>query len=238
MLSFSGKKVLVTGGSRGIGGAIAGKFKDLGADVYISAAKSYSEKFDMDRQFLADFKDKVQIADFLEKIQHIPFDVLINNAGINVINPIEKIVEKDWADVIQVNLTVPMLIIKTLAQGMKQRGYGRIVNVTSIFSEVSKSQRATYSSSKYGLAGLTKAVALDLSQSNILVNSVAPGFIDTELTRTILSESQINELISQVPMGRLGFPEEVAELVCFLSSSNNSFMTGQNIVIDGGFTSV
>tara|TARA_Y100001960_G_C14019808_1_gene515420 strand:- start:180 stop:545 length:366 start_codon:yes stop_codon:yes gene_type:complete len=121
---------------------------------------------------------------------------------------------------------------------MKKNQQGRIVNISSVFGVVSKAMRASYSTTKWGLVGFTKAVAVDLAPHNILVNAVSPGFIDTELTRKILGNDGIKEVLESIPQQRLASAEEVAKLVIFLSSNQNSYITGQNIIIDGGFTSV
>ena len=134
------------------------------------------------------------------------------------------------------NVTTPFLLCRALVDGMRKKGYGRILNVTSVFGVVSKAGRAAYSASKFGLFGLTRALALELAKDNVLVNCLAPGFVDTELTRGILGEKGIQEMAAKVPMGRLAQPEEIAQYACFLVGEENTFMTGQNIIVDGGFT--
>ena len=156
---------------------------------------------------------------------------------INKVDLIQDIEEKDWDWIQNVNTRGPFLLISKIAEKMKNQGFGKIVNIASIFGSISKSKRAAYSTSKWGLIGLTKAVALDLAPYNILVNSVSPGFIDTELTRKILDYKEIEELKDTIPQKRLGEVEEIAKIVLFLSSDLNSYITGQNIIIDGGFTS-
>jgi len=120
---------------------------------------------------------------------------------------------------------------------MKKQGSGKIVNIASIFSVVSKTKRAAYATSKWGLVGFTKSVALDLVSDNILVNVVSPGFVDTELTRRILAKDELNKIVSTIPMKRMANADEIAKIVLFLSSDQNSYITGQNIIVDGGFTS-
>lgn len=128
------------------------------------------------------------------------------------------------------------MLSKTLAPNMAERRFGRIINISSIFGHVTRSQRIAYTTSKAALVGMTKTLATDYSARNVLVNAVGPGFIDTELTRRILTEEARQELMNQVPMGRLGTPEEIANVVTFLASAQNSFITGQHIIADGGFT--
>ena len=171
----------------------------------------------------------------LSKLDRI--DVLVNNAGVNKINPIDEIAEEDWDWINAVNLRGPFLITKMFAKKMKEQKSGRIVNISSIFGVVSKEKRAAYSTTKWGLIGLTKAIALDLAPDNILVNVVSPGFVDTELTRRVLGEEGIDELVGKIPQLRLANCKEIAKTVLFLASEHNTYITGQNIIVDGGFTS-
>jgi 3-oxoacyl-[acyl-carrier protein] reductase len=120
---------------------------------------------------------------------------------------------------------------------MKKQGYGKIVNIASVFSIVSRAKRAAYSTTKWGLVGFTKAIAHDLAPHNILVNAVSPGFVDTELTRRILGEKEIEKLVSSIPQKRLADAGEIAKAILFLTSDHNTYITGQNIIVDGGFTS-
>ena len=120
---------------------------------------------------------------------------------------------------------------------MRKQGSGNIVNIASIFGVVSKAKRVTYSTTKWGLVGFTKAVALDLAPYNILVNAVSPGFVDTELTRSVLGEKEIEKLVDTIPQNRLADAEEIAKTVIFLASNHNTYISGQNIIVDGGFTS-
>jgi 3-oxoacyl-[acyl-carrier protein] reductase len=125
-----------------------------------------------------------------------------------------------------------------LIPGMRARGWGRIVNISSIFGKVSREFRAVYSTSKFGLDGMTAALAAEVAADGILANCVAPGFIDTDLTRRILGEKGIAELVDRIPIKRLGTPEEIAALVVWLAGPENTYLSGQNIAIDGGFTRV
>ena len=164
-------------------------------------------------------------------------DVLINNAGVNKIDSIQDVAEDDWDWINNVNLRGPFLLTRAVSKIMKNQGYGRMVNIASIFGVVSKAKRAAYSTTKWGLVGFTKAVALDLAPNNILVNAVSPGFVDTELTRRILGEKEIEKLVDTIPQKRLADAGEIAKTVVFLSSHHNTYITGQNIIVDGGFTS-
>jgi len=162
---------------------------------------------------------------------------LINNAGVNKIESISHLSSKDWDWINTVNLKGPFLLTKAVTKTMKKKNSGKIINIASIFGVVSKEKRAAYSSTKWGLIGFTKAVALDMACFNIQVNALSPGFVDTELTQKILGKDGIESLIERIPLGRLAKPEEIANVVLFLCSENNSYITGQNIIVDGGFTS-
>jgi 3-oxoacyl-[acyl-carrier protein] reductase len=172
---------------------------------------------------------------FIDKQDRV--DVLINNAGVNKIESIDKIEQDDWDWINHVNLRGPFQLTKAVSELMKKQGQGKIVNIASIFGVVSKSKRAAYSTTKWGLVGLTKATALDLASHNILVNAVSPGFVDTDLTRQILGEKEIEKLLDTIPQKRLAVAKEIAKTVIFLASDHNTYITGQNIIVDGGFTS-
>ncbi len=232
------KKVLVTGGTRGIGLAIAKKFQAENYHVTITGRgpSSISKELGFN-QLNVDFLKLESKKNFFSICKDTEFDIVINNAGINKIGPITELSQEDWSSIIEVNLSAVFSILQAVLPSMERKRFGRIVNITSIFGYVSKEFRAPYSASKFGLFGLTKSIALEHAKSNILCNCLAPGFIDTELTRKILSPDQMEELISQVPLKRLGTPEEIAEAVYFLGSETNTFITGQNIISDGGFTS-
>lgn len=233
-MELEGRKVLVTGGTRGIGKSISLAFQALGADVVITG-RSRPDDVPESKFVSVDFLEPNSVSSFLEFVETHGFDVIVNNAGINKIDLGHQIDYKDWKNIQEVNLNVPFLVCQKAIPHMKKNNWGRIINIASIFGVVSKSKRASYTSSKFGLIGLTKTLSLDYAKDNILVNCVSPGFIDTELTRTILSEEEIEQMVSTVPMGRLGKPEEIANIVTFLGSDMNSFITGQNIVADGGF---
>jgi len=238
MKTNSNKTVLVTGGTRGIGLSIASTMLALNYRVIVTGRKK-RQGLDNGFEFMkVDFLNDSSIEKFLNDISRLEIDILINNAGINKIHPFEEIPVSDFDEIIKTNLRMPFLICQKLLPYMKKMNWGRIVNITSVFGQVSKEFRAPYSASKFGLDGLTIALASEVSEYNILANCVAPGFIDTELTRKILGESGIKKIKQQIPMGRLGTSEEIASLVCWLCSEENSYISGQNITIDGGFTRV
>jgi len=244
-IDFSNKNVIITGGTRGIGESIAKLFLTCNANVIatgtnknkIDLLNDESANHRLTYEYL-DYSSKSSITQFVKFVNQLDsVDVLINNAGINKIDSIDKIDEDDWANINQTNLEGPFKLTKEVSKIMISQNYGRIVNISSIFGVISKKKRAVYSTTKWGLIGFTKAVALDLAEKNILTNSVAPGFVDTELTRNILSKEELEKLKSDIPQKRLASAEEIAKVVLFLSSNHNSYITGQNIIIDGGFTS-
>ena len=249
-IGFDGKTVLITGATRGIGRQLAHDFGELGANLILTGTKADQiEKLNrslekegarQDTEYLcADFSKEGSLLDFLRELRkHDRIDVCINNAGINRINYIYDAPISDWDDILNVNLRAPFAILHDVSQIMKRNGYGRIVNVGSIFGVISRAKRAIYSSSKSGLAGLTRAAALDLAPYNILVNCVSPGFVRTELTESILSEAEIKDLTASIPLGRMAGPEDISKVIVFLSSEMNTYTTGQNIVVDGGYTDV
>ena len=218
------KNVLVTGGSRGIGKAIKDRFVYAGYTVYSPTRGEL------------DLSDDQSINNFIEKNKTIEFDVIINNAGINEINLLEDVSQSEIDSMIQVNLKAPIMLLKAFIPSMKKNRYGRIVNIGSVWAVVSKKGRGLYSSVKNGLHGITNTLALELGEYNILVNTVCPGFTLTELTKKNNSPEEVSSISEQIPLKRMAAPEEIAEFVYFLCSENNTYITGQKICIDGGYT--
>lgn len=237
-----GKKTVVTGGTRGIGLAIAKRFKEEGADVLITGTKlQFNQNFGFDYQ-MVDLSVSQSVLEFIHILQKYAPDILVNNAGINIINPPNPLVcdieVSEFLRVQQVNVTAPLQLCQAVIPGMRQKEWGRIINIASIWSKNSKAGRAAYSASKFALDGITVALAAEVAQYGILVNCVSPGFIETDLTRKMLGEEGINEMVKQVPLKRLGQSEEIAAFVAWLSSPENTFITAQNLIIDGGFSRV
>ena len=238
-MRFSNKRVFITGASRGIGAEIASHFRTQGAFVIGTRTSSGSALEGIcDEWFDADFTDETQIAECSEYLKGQSIDILINNAGINTNAGFAEIDLDGFKQIQQVNLLAPFMLCQASIEWMKFNSWGRIVNISSIWGKISKDGRAAYSASKFALDGLTVGLAAEYSKNGIMANCIAPGFIDTSLTRKMLSPQQIKDLISQVPVGRLGQVSEIASLVAWLSSEENTFVTGQNLAIDGGFTRV
>ena len=236
--SLIGRKALVTGGTRGIGKAIAVRLAAEGARVTVTGTKPNGAAPEGCDYLDCDFSDNTALTAFATDVSAHGFDVLVNNAGINKIAPFAEIEPSDFARIQQVNVTAPMMLCRAVLHGMRAKGGGRIVNICSIWGVISKAQRASYSASKFAIDGMTKALAAEVAADNILANCVAPGFIDTEMTRTVLGEDGMAELAAQVPMKRIGKPQEIAALVAWLAGPDNTYISGQSIVIDGGFTNV
>jgi 3-oxoacyl-[acyl-carrier protein] reductase len=185
-----------------------------------------------------DFRDPVQLEDLTLVLRNIEVDILINNAGINKVGVFDELGGAEFLEVHQVNLYAAFRVCQSVLPNMTSNRWGRIVNIASIFGIISKEFRAPYSASKFGLDGMTVALAAEVAKDGVLANCVSPGFIDTELTHKVLGQEGIKEMVERVPAKRLGHPEEIAELVLWLCSGENTYVSGQNIAIDGGFTRV
>jgi 3-oxoacyl-[acyl-carrier protein] reductase len=235
---LSGLKALVTGGTRGIGQAIAKMLHDNGTTVIATGTKQDAHIPEGFLYKAVNFLDHERTNNFIEEIREMNIDILINNAGINRISNFEDIDPNDFDRIQQVNVRAPFLLCRAVIPGMKKKGWGRIVNISSIFGKVSKECRGSYSASKFALDGMTAALSAEVAKDGILANCVSPGIIDTELTRSILGEKGIAEIISKIPIGRLGTPEEIAAFIVWLAGPENTYISGQNIAIDGGYTRV
>lgn len=237
----------MTGATRGIGQKIAEGFAAAGAELILTGTdgsqidalnkQAAHDRAAKRKYFAVDFTDQASVEDFLAEINVLTkLDVCVNNAGINRINPIAETLVEDWDDMLDVNLKAPFLLLRAISGQMIRNNYGRIINISSIFGVVSRAERTIYSATKFGLHGLTVAASLELARHNILVNTVSPGFVMTDMTRQNLSDTERLELAGQVPVGRFAEPAEIATYVLFLASRLNTYLTGQNIIVDGGFT--
>ena len=247
------KKAIVTGGTRGIGRAIV---KELAAKsccgvllsdvafIYNSCDECAEEiKQEISDHGIQIYSFKADVSDYeqteetvkaaIEKLGGV--DILINNAGITKDNLLLRMQEKDFDDVISANLKSVFNYTKAVLKTMIRQRYGRIVNIASVVALVGNAGQSNYVASKAGVIGFTKAMARELASRNITVNTVAPGFIQTDMTEK-LSDEQRENLLKTIPLGRMGYPEDIAKVVRFLCSSDADYITGQVISVDGGMT--
>jgi 3-oxoacyl-[acyl-carrier protein] reductase len=236
-MSVQNKTVFVTGATRGIGRAIAEAFQLAGAKVIGSGTQANTNNF-YEGYYQADFTNSDEIKACAAYVKQLEPDILVNNAGININASFTEIDPDDFQRIQQVNVFAPFVLCQAAIPGMRKKGWGRIVNISSIWGKVSKAHRATYSTSKFGLDGMTIALAAEYAVDGILANCVAPGFTDTELTQNMLGEEGIRRILANVPIGRMATVSEIAHFVVWLSGSENTYITGQNIAIDGGFSRV
>jgi 3-oxoacyl-[acyl-carrier protein] reductase len=240
-IDLNGKVALVTGGSRGIGRSIAEVLHAAGARVALVARNDEQvtatarEIGDGVMAVAADVSDPAQVDRAIGAVEQQlgPVDVLVNNAGLKRDGLLARMSDEDWQTVLEVNLKGAFHTMKRVSRSMMKRRSGRIINVTSVVGIVGNRGQANYAASKAGLIGLTKSIAKELGSRNVLVNAVAPGFIDTDMTRD-LTDAQREALTAQIPTGRLGTGQDVANAVLFLSSDLSGYITGQVVVVDGG----
>tara|TARA_B100000989_G_C19529824_1_gene468967 strand:- start:1477 stop:2217 length:741 start_codon:yes stop_codon:yes gene_type:complete len=242
-ITFDRKTIFISGSQGNLATALINNFLKYKCLIYATSTnksfvtKKNNEKTKNIRYIYLDFENKKSIANLsieLKKIKKI--DILINNSGINKIDEITKINLKDWNKIINVNVTGAFILTNLIAKKMKKNKEGKILNVSSIFSVVGKNKRSSYSSSKWALVGLTKSSALDLCKFNILVNAISPGVIESNLTKRILGNKGIQKIKTDIPLNKLAKLNEIVNVINFLVSNQNSYMTGQNIIVDGGYT--
>jgi 3-oxoacyl-[acyl-carrier protein] reductase len=238
---LDGRIAIVSGASRGIGEAIARSLSEAGCKVAcvardVARASAVAETLDGGgRGYACDVSDPSACADLVAAVDQElgPVDILVNNAGITRDNVLVRLKDEDWQTVMDTNLRGAFNTTRAVARGMMKRRAGRIINIASVVGLTGNRGQANYAASKAGLVGFSKSVALELASRGVLVNVVAPGFIETDMTSDLPEEARA-ALFERIPLGRLGLPEDVAGVVRFLAGPAASYMTGQVLVVDGG----
>jgi len=246
---LDGKVALITGGARGLGRTMAIAFAEAGADVALAgrtldacqaSAKEISEATGRKiRAFQADVTVAADVARVAEEVTAAcgSIDILVNNAGTNIRGKIAELSEQDWDTVIDTNLKGPFLCSRAIGPQMVARGWGRVINLGSILSVIAIPGRTPYASSKAGIIGLTKVLALEWAGSGVTCNAICPGPFATEMNRQLLNDPvAYQQFISQIPLGRWGELDEMAGPAVFLASEASSFITGTSLFVDGGWT--
>jgi acetoacetyl-CoA reductase len=234
------KVALVTGGSRGIGEAISIGLKEAGYTVVANytahdeKAKAFREKTGIHvyKWDVGDFNACQQSVDLITK-EVGPIDILVNNAGITRDATLHKMGHEMWDDVIRVNLTSVFNMSRAVINGMRERNFGRIINISSINGQSGQFGQVNYAAAKAGIMGFTKSLALEAASKGITVNVIAPGYIDTEMVQAV-EQSILQKIIARIPVGRLGRTQEIARAVRFLASEDAAFITGATLAVNGG----
>jgi 3-oxoacyl-[acyl-carrier protein] reductase len=243
MLDLSGKVAIVTGASRGIGRGVAVMLASRGAHVVAAArgehAASTAAEIEAAGKKAESIPLEVTDAASIEAMisgvlgRHGRIDILVNNAGITRDQLMLRMKRDDWDEVIATNLTPAFVLVQAALKPMLKQRSGRIINISSVVGQTGNAGQANYAASKAGLIGFSKAVARELASRNITVNVVAPGLIDTDMTKAITDKAQV-DWAAQIPLGRLGTTADVAAAVCFLASDEASYITGQVLAVNGG----
>ena len=242
---LDGKVAVISGGTRGIGNSIAWKFAEQGANLAIiatrdsernkNAVKELTETGRDVRLYTCDVKDPEQVASVAEEIlaDFGKVDILVNNAGITRDNLLPSLSVMDIDEVIDVNLKGTIYLTKAFVRSFVKQRHGNIVNISSVVGLMGNKGQTNYAASKAGIIGFTKAVAKEYGRRNVRCNAIAPGYIATEMT-AVLNEEQTSEIAKQLPLGRLGQPDDVADLALFLAGDSSRYITGEVIKVDGG----
>ena len=232
------KKILITGASRGIGKDIALKSKEKGYEVLGTSTtnegvSNLRENGIHGLQLNLNDKKSVESFNYLLTQEHPDIAVLVNNAGITRDNIVLRMTEEEWMDVLNINLNGAFKISKTVLKFMLKKRWGRILNITSTSASTGNRGQANYAAAKAGIEAFSKSLAKEVGSRGITVNAIAPGYIQTDMTK-VISEKVKEEILSQIPLSRFGKPEEISQLVDFLISDEASYITGQTIHINGG----
>ena len=244
-----GKTALITGASKGLGKAIALALAQAGARIAL-VSRDRTKLNDVAAEirgsggnasvFVADVTDEAQVAQVRDAVAAQFGDtlhILINNAGINIRKPVTDFTLAEWNSVLTTNLTSVFLLCRAFVPMMKGRGYGRIINMTSMMSHISLPGRTAYSASKTALLGFNRALALELAAEKITVNGISPGVCDTEINTPLMQNPELRaQFLAKIPVGRFGEPSEIAKLALYLCSEDAGFITGTDVIIDGGWT--
>jgi 3-oxoacyl-[acyl-carrier protein] reductase len=218
------RTAFITGSSRGIGAAIASELRARGFRL---VAPSRGE---------LDLEQPASIEAWLREHPAPAVDVLVNNAGVNFLQPLAELESRTWPAMLQTNVSAPLRLIQAFVPHMRRQRWGRILNVSSILGFVARERRAAYSMTKAALNALTRSAAVEFGPEGVLVNALCPGYVETALTRQNNSSTEIAALAASIPLQRLAQPEELARVAAFLCSEENTYLTGQMVVVDGGFT--
>ncbi len=239
-MTMKNRVALVTGGTRGIGRAIAVDLKKAGCRVVASyhgneeAAQAFKQETGIEvmRFDVADF-DQCSLAVKRIEAEIGPVDILINNAGITRDGFLHKMGAESWHAVLETNLTSLFNMCRVVVEGMRARGFGRIINISSVNGQLGQVGQANYSAAKAGVIGFTKALARESANKGITVNTIAPGYIETDMVKAVPA-NVLEKIIEKIPVGRLGQPSEIARAVCFLAAEESGFITGETLSVNGG----
>jgi len=245
MFDLNGKIVLITGATGGIGKSIARKMREKGAKLILSGTRQdvlnniVSEFGNEAKGIVTDLNDKDDIISFADEAEKCfgQIDVLINNAGVTADNLFMRMKDEDWEKVININLTAAMRLTRQVIRGMIKKRFGRVIFISSVVGYTGNAGQTNYSASKSALVGLTKSLALEVASRGITCNLIAPGFISTPMTDK-LSDDQKNNIVKNIPVNRLGMPDDISNACVYLASDEASFITGSTLHINGGMSMV